>query len=179
MLYKWLETSQVLKKGNDVVTVIDVHTGLGRKGEDTLLFTDTAQQDKICHWFPGSECVSEQAGSVSSGYEGVRGFVIDHLMEQTTTAANALPHAAVAQEFGTLPAVLVGNALVVENAGRQSGLEWGNWTTRRVFYPADAEWRSKVISNGLRLLRQAMERSVKLSTEVANNMTAEESSSSA
>ena len=88
---------------------------------------------------------------------------MDYLLEHTIAATSGLPHLAVAQEFGTIPAVLVGNSLVVENAGRQAGLEWGRYTTLRSFYPADAAWRDNVLKNGLRLLRQAMDRSVNLS----------------
>lgn len=167
----WMDEHVTVKKewDSEVLTIVDVHTGLGKKGEDTILYGDIDNaKSVVCQWFPGSECKSEQAGSVSAGYEGVQGFVMGWLLARLLgqpVESNLSPHLAIAQEFGTLPSVLVGNSLVLENAGRQVGLEWGNRTTRRTFYPADAEWRAKVLENGLRLLDQAIERSRVLSLE--------------
>ena len=73
-----------------------------------------------------------------------------------------------AQEFGTVPNVMVAHALVIENAARHhmsmaEALPWAKATSKRAFYPQSIYWRRYVLNRGLRVLRQALVRSATLS----------------
>ena len=165
---------------NNSTTWIDVHTGLGPTGMDTLLSptTTTDPQELIAQatkWFPGSlhpaSSNSQQAKSVAQGYEQVKGTINDYFM--TALFGNRHNNALiVTQEFGTLPTILVGRALIVENAAYhhlppQEALKWAQSTTKAAFYPQSVRWRKQILQRGIRLLKQAMERSKTLSAEAA------------
>ena len=163
------------------VTWIDVHTGLGPSGEDTLL-TDweassyAAQQAP--RWFPGAQTplVSKDAKEVSKGYDNARGFTtafFRRLFEETKHSNNddddqasssSSSYLAVAQEFGTVPAILVAHALILENRAFHylpvsESVEWAKQTTKRAFYKETPEWRRSILDRGLTLMLQAIRRS--------------------
>jgi hypothetical protein len=94
----------------------------------------------------------------------------------------------VSQEFGTVPAVVVGHALSAENymyrkyvtsptdEGSASASDfvdrWQYWThrtTRAVFDPNDDEFRFGVVAPGLRFLSQSIMRSTALSSPLATS----------
>lgn len=157
------------------VTWVDVHTGLGAIGEDTLLpptFGQAIRSD-MPEWFPDSHSFSAHAKSVAQGYEQVNGIAIDYYQR------NFFPnddngkdrHLFFAQEFGTLPSIVVGHHLVVENSAyhdpslsERERLEWSRLTVGAAFYPASSQWRAQVLQRGLLVLTQAIYRSLKLST---------------
>jgi Protein of unknown function (DUF2817) len=166
VLDAWLQTflpSHTTR--DDVVTWIDVHTGLGKSGEDTLLTkADALNRHEICHWFNGTQCSVDDAASVNQGYEQVRGGVIDHIHRTHFASATTRQQPLLfVQEFGTIPLILVGLALILENAAHQQGLDWSLRTTRHAFYPPSAAWRIKTLQNGLRVIEQAKDRSRQLS----------------
>jgi hypothetical protein len=186
------------KNALPVITWIDIHTGLGKMGQDTLLhrhgqFSTEPSEEfwlrELERWFPQTD--PEDALSVTSGYEKSLGFVIDYFynyfakqyqssmtmtmdkttndMEQNepTEQTEHPPWLFFAQEFGTFPAMVVGRALITENAIRHNcpnlskaqQLQWAQGTTRKVFYPDSADWRAQVIQRGIRVLFQAIQRS--------------------
>jgi hypothetical protein len=161
-----------LTSRKDVVTWIDLHTGLGANGVDTLLSFFVAEQmdnekKEVDHWFPGAHhpLTSSSAASVAKGYEQVKGTIGDYFRPLFAPDQHAF---IVTQEFGTIPAVLVGRALVLENAAfhhlpADEALEWAKRTTKLAFYPQSSAWREKVLIRGTRLLMQAMDRSKALS----------------
>jgi Protein of unknown function (DUF2817) len=166
VLDAWLQTflpSHTTR--DDVMTWIDVHTGLGKSGEDTLLTkADALNRHEICQWFNGTHCSADDAASVNQGYEQVRGGVIDHIRRTHFASATTRQQPLLfAQEFGTIPLILVGLALILENAAHQQGLDWSLRTTRHAFCPPSAPWRIKILQNGLRVIQQAKDRSRQLS----------------
>ena len=165
VLDDWLEGFLSTNTSNqDVLTWVDVHTGLGKSGQDTLLtMANAGDLEDICRWFPGTKCSLNDAASVNQGYEKVLGGGIDHIRaKHFPSAKNALLFA---QEFGTVPLTFVGVAVVLENAAYNQGLDWTKNTTLHAFYPQSGPWRMKTLQNGLRLIQQAERRSMQLSAE--------------
>lgn len=153
-------------------TWMDVHTGLGPLGVDTLLPGDnfrtasenpTAYGQLLEQWFHGSrnEFLAGQA-SVAKGYENIKGGLGEYFK-------GILPSALfVVQEFGTRSLPVVGHALMVENAAfhylpPDEAKQWAQRTLRPAFYPASPEWRRRILENGLRFLNQGVARSAMLS----------------
>jgi Protein of unknown function (DUF2817) len=127
------ELAQRGRQGNGGVTWVDVHTGLGPKGVDTLFSStkdslvwperDLAKEHLT--WFPNSisplgataqENVSSKSTEAGKravqGYEKITGYAIDYY-EALFTAGNK--PLLLEQEFGTVPTVVVGHALTAEN----------------------------------------------------------------
>ena len=152
------------------VTWIDVHTGLGVSGEDTLL-TDWLASSKVASqapkWFPGSRTplASKDAKKVSKGYDNARGFTtafFRRLFESRDLLSSS--YLAVAQEFGTIPSILVAHALILENRAFNflppvQSVEWAKQTTKRAFYKETPEWRRQILERGLTLMLQGIRRS--------------------
>mmetsp|Transcript_29648 Transcript_29648/g.42057 ORF Transcript_29648/g.42057 Transcript_29648/m.42057 type:complete len:99 (-) Transcript_29648:43-339(-) len=67
----------------------------------------------------------------------------------------------ITQEFGTLPGVLVGRAMILDHMIRTHDpekTEQGQNLMRDAFYVRTTEWRKKIILKGLRVLFQALDR---------------------
>jgi hypothetical protein len=175
-LKEYLSQHKILSQ--QTVTWIDVHTGLGKSGEDTLMSRpessiwpekDPAQE--FSEWFPDSvspfDASSAAATTVAQGYKQVKGITADYF-ETSLFTADQKP-LLIAQEFGTQHMVLVGHALVIENMAHHycdttdDAIQWAQRTTRRAFYPDSALWRQQVLERGLRALVQATKRSSQLS----------------
>lgn len=179
VLEKWMTDFLADRPKSEVVTWLDVHTGLGVMGEDTLLFLPKEKgsvqalqevvQD-ITTFFPGlhtpfSDQSSQNAMDVVQGYEETIGFTTSYFSKLFQLQQMAILGA---QEFGTVPNVMVAHALVIENAARHhmsmaEALPWAKATSKRAFYPQSIYWRRCVLNRGLRVLRQALVRSATLS----------------
>jgi hypothetical protein len=160
------------------VTWMDVHTGIGPLGEDTMMTRPESSiwpakdpAKEFSEWFPNShspfDATSATAANVVQGYEQVKGITADYFENLFTADQKPL---LTIQEFGTKPNVLVGHALVIENmahhySGPDEAIQWAQRTTRRAFYPANAFWRRQVLERGLRALFQATKRSSQLSNQ--------------
>lgn len=99
------------------VTWIDVHTGLGAPGIDTLLPGDNRHSaEETSTWFTGVDIQTasqdDEGGDVAAGYELTRGMMESYYPKLFKEEANAL---LVTQEFGTRPGVLVARACILEN----------------------------------------------------------------
>ncbi|CAB9500278.1 Protein of unknown function (DUF2817) [Seminavis robusta] len=149
------------------VTWIDVHTGLGPSGSDSLVVDKESmsvveQQAPI--WFPGAHMphLSEQAQDVNKGYEDAMGFTPCLFRRLFAPEQN---YCAAAQEFGTVPGLLVAHSLILENrafhhvASRQEALQWAQSTTKRAFYKQTPTWRRQILDRGMQLWLQAIRRS--------------------
>lgn len=166
------------------VTWIDVHTGLGKSGQDTIILSNQQHhhsgQDALQTHFPGvsiPQTDNQEAQSVQKGYEQSKGFApkffrrlfcTDNDNEQT----NHHNYLGMVQEFGTVPGVLVAHALILENQAYQylppeKALEWAKVTTKRAFYKQTPEWRKSILERGLQLVLQGIQRSSSLSVEKA------------
>jgi len=166
-----------------VVTWLDVHTGLGPFGKDILLTgalsTDTDDhraylRNELRTWYPEAHTSEDESGDsslsssssqattggTSQGYENV--VTIKRYFVKYFDAAQQKP-LMMTQEFGTLPMVLVGRALVVENAAFQylppsQALTWAQRYLRPAFYPQHPRWRRMVLERGLQTLLQSIQR---------------------
>ncbi|RLN93865.1 hypothetical protein BBJ28_00014309 [Nothophytophthora sp. Chile5] len=101
--------------------MIDVHTGLGPAGFDTLMLGAKSDMSLARSVFSGPEYqdkvvfVHDPENPVSRGYEGVSGFTFDGVgaLLGPQVKKNALLFC---QEFGTVPGVFILKAMVEENA---------------------------------------------------------------
>ncbi len=131
---------------------IDIHTGLGKFGEDVLLVSDhdNAELRRIF-----GERVAPPLERQSVAYE-IRGGL-------DSTISHALPSASlrfVTQEFGTYGPAAVVQALRDENSRyhyEDSGLAASKRTLKETFYPQDDSWRRSVLKRGAELIQQALE----------------------
>jgi len=144
----------------DNITWINVHTGLGRSGSDTILLLQVgkekpAELKKMAKVFQGASIPDAGSGGddVQNGYELVRGTT-EELLSPLLTETH---HWHLTQEFGTKPSILVGRALILENALHRN-LPYGRALLRSAFYPRTPKWRKAIITRGLTLLQQAVGR---------------------
>jgi len=107
-----------------VITWIDVHTGLGPKGVDTLLVETPEEGEDAAKWFedaPALDVTDPTAkGDVAAGYDLSRGFISELYIKRFPVAeAAGRPAMVMGQEFGTLPGIFVARAMILENQAFQ------------------------------------------------------------
>jgi hypothetical protein len=118
-----------MKPNSMKVTWIDVHTGLGPSGEDTILpchATPTSPgesqrrrpESTLVQWFPRSHHPGRSvAGArVRSGYDRIKGQVGDYFASTFRPYVEDNGLMFLVQEIGTISSSRVGHALIVENA---------------------------------------------------------------
>jgi len=178
LLWDFLEGFGIDDYGGSV-TWVDVHTGLGPSGVDTLLLDPKSDYEKEEKWFPdapmqgfdSSSSSSNSNSDVSEGYELTRGLVNQFYEKLSTTESehtssslpnNTLPPLILTQEFGTVPGVLVARAMILENMAfhyaPQDQPRWAEYT-RDAFYVRTEDWRRSVLTRGLIVFDQAISRS--------------------
>lgn len=164
------EEESITSNPTGTVTWIDVHTGLGPTGVDSILFGEdiTPEKHQLVHdqmerWFPGAQSphMSESAKEANKGYDKAKGFTPAFFQRLFDADHQYL---GMVQEFGTVPGILVAHALIVENRAYhylpiEQALEWARRTTKRAFYKQTPRWRRQILERGMRLLLQAIERS--------------------
>jgi len=139
------------------VFAIDVHTGLGKWGQEALYFRSGANQDE------GAARLAERLGkpvvtdAAANGAYEIRG-----MLSEVFSMLEPRPEwSFVLQEFGTYPVLKVLNALRKENY-------WYHHDTRDIGHgsrqhlkemltPANRKWRSSVVERGVSLCQQVME----------------------
>ncbi|POM75984.1 Hypothetical protein PHPALM_6833 [Phytophthora palmivora] len=139
--------------------MIDIHTGLGPAGVDTLMlgvgsdmsvarsvFTGPVYEDKVVF-------VHDNENPVSRGYDGVGGFTFDGVAKLLGPQANGNA-LMVCQEFGTVPGVFILKAMVEENTmyhhnpSPTGRLPYAQ-KLRDVFYlHQSSSWKSEVLRRG-------------------------------
>lgn len=146
--------------------MIDVHTGLGPAGVDTLLFSSPSDASEVATVF-GTVLDNvtpvhggDTSNGVSDGYDSTAGFVLDGIAELLPPASyknNVL----LAQEFGTVPGVFIVKATVEESfayrnaRGRRLPLAE---KLRDVFYlHRSASWKAAVVQRGVAVFDQVYE----------------------
>ena len=155
------------------VTWVDVHTGLGPSGLDTLLFVDpdskkkaNAQQNDVASHFRGAPggiqnlAEGDSAGDVAAGYELTAGTLM-HFYPHTCFPRSS-DVLVLGQEFGTLPGFLVARAVILENqAFNYAKARQPFFATfiRDAFYVRTPQWKRSVLERGLAVLAQAVARS--------------------
>jgi hypothetical protein len=138
------------------VSIIDVHTGLGPKGFDTILLFQSSLSREVFGKEQHHVVESNHAEqSALSGYDDVAGTVPESYQ---TLFPNATTTCFLTQEFGTVPGVVVLKALRAELAAHlhdPSQLSKAREKVRDVFYlKDDADWKDNVIRRGLFVLQQ-------------------------
>ena len=134
------------------VVSVDVHTGLGPSGVDTLMLNTPKSYEQTISAFGDSrqiDCAAcGTAGSTGAGYQFLVG---DMLLEDLFVNGTLLE---ATEEFGTVAGLRVVFAVVMENAAyhtvRNSVVHQkaGRWL-RNVFYVPTLTWKSSVLERGV------------------------------
>jgi len=147
----WL--SAQLSDAQELV-VIDVHTGLGDYGQQTLFLRSTAMR---AHEVGDALQMPIASAAIESD---VMGYA--HQGEHSSVYRAVLPAArtvCLTQEFGTYGPRRLLRALRAENQYHHFGNgQPGHWSKRqlkRMFCPEDREWRNQVIAQGCELVQRA------------------------
>ncbi|KAJ0406153.1 hypothetical protein ATCC90586_001199 [Pythium insidiosum] len=143
--------------------VVDVHTGLGKSGQETLFLTDKVSFDVMSRVFAReieeniANGIANSTNVVTSGYDVVSGVVCDGVAQ--LVPADRRHHVlSVAQEFGTVPPHFVLKAMTEENAVYQEAptrrLPYAE-RVRDVFYVhRSASWKRSVLDRGVALVHK-------------------------
>ena len=134
------------------IIAIDVHTGLGKYGEDTLL-AEEKDYDTLHAMF--GERVTPLDAEESPAYR-IRG-ALNSVLPQAVPKATVF---AITQEFGTYGPTKVLHALREENRWHHYGGGTPGHPTKQIlketFYPQRETWRARVLQRGAELLDQAV-----------------------
>jgi len=136
------------------LVVIDVHTGLGDYGQQTLFLRSAAMS---VHAVGDALQMPIANATIESD---VMGYA--HRGEHSSVYRAALPAArtvCLTQEFGTYPPRRLLRTLRAENqyhhfGDRQAG-HWSKRQLKRMFCPEDQKWRNQVIDQGCELAHRA------------------------
>jgi hypothetical protein len=163
---------------------IDVHTGLGPFGKDSLhchpTFPENGAQTshipstaaELHEVFSTSHSVitsvsQSETDDAFAGYDLTEGMLMPYFSDIYTGSGLFMT-----QEFGTLPAILVGRGLILDNMLYQQHLTTnvGNVEGEQVeqssyqspylgdvFYPQSSSWRSSIVKRGVALMLQCIE----------------------
>ncbi|MBI3933817.1 MAG: DUF2817 domain-containing protein, partial [Acidobacteria bacterium] len=135
------------------IAAIDVHTGLGSYGEDTLL---VEQRNYIAAREVFGERVAPLSPENSPAYQ--TSGSIDTMLPRVFPKAKI---SFVCQEFGTYSAVKVLHALREENRWHHYGAGTPDHPTtqklKEAFSPNDVSWKRSVLARGQELFHQAVE----------------------
>jgi len=167
-----------LLRAADRLAVIDVHSGLGPTGRDTLMTpTDEVAATVAKHFAGGLPGITEKGpvesqsmgddgaqGGAAEGYELTVGDFIPCALSRHAQARQGMPPARLAtgfcQEFGTRPAVIVALSLVIENMayhfGTSAQKEWWARAVFDAFFVSRQSFMASVMERGLVVLEQAL-----------------------
>jgi hypothetical protein len=99
---------------------IDVHTGLGAHGMDTVFAKGCSNTEEVNHYFPSVfSIVTPEATTQAAmgGYDVTQGVLVEYLQDQQQQQGEKgnKDSLFLVHEFGTSPALLVGRSLILEN----------------------------------------------------------------
>jgi len=140
----------------EYLLVIDVHTGLGKWGEESLFHKSSATESKLLSDQLERQLLTNYAteGVVAYSFKGGHSEMYQRL-------AGSFEVDFITQEFGTYPTLYVLNALRDENryhhlGGRTIG-ERTKLRLKEAFYPKQLEWKSGVVDYGTSLFSRSVE----------------------
>jgi len=180
---------------------IDVHTGLGPFGKDSVLRQAHVQHSattkeptedteieldaylKTAYSVTSSVAGGKDTAQAFKGYDLSKGMLMEFLGDAYRKAVHQSESSKegifLVQEFGTLPTILVGRALILDNVlyhfrkhqhqrrknnnQNEGGFSYVSPYLRYAFYPQSTEWRSSLIRRGVAIVLQGMEYSTALS----------------
>lgn len=149
-------------EGVSKIWAIDLHTGLGPSGHDTLLVSagmNKTDFDKLEVMFPGH--VESLDPNQGVGYE-----IVGDLHQGLEDRYSHIDWTSITQEFGTFKPVQVIRASRSENRWTQWGeydterdakMHWSRLKMLRTFNPDDSVWQGKIISRGNIVFNSAVE----------------------
>ncbi len=159
LLISWLDEKL---KGVSKIWAIDLHTGLGPSGHDTLLVSARMSKEKYSHLenlFPGHvESLDPNSGV---GYE-----IVGDLHQGLEDRFDKLEWVSITQEFGTFKPLQVLKASRAENQWTQWGIyadqvdarrHWSREQMLRTFNPRDEVWQAKITMRGRVVFNTARE----------------------
>ena len=144
--------------------LIDVHTGLGPKGADSIMTENKNSFDAISKVLkleivppPYSVLFTDKSDGASNtgasaGYENVRGFFDNYRLLFKHEAYSAT------QEFGTYPGLLVAMALAAENQAyhfQRNERHFYSHLVREMFNPTSQYYREQVVLRGANFVKIA------------------------
>ena len=142
LLRDFLSTEGYLDKTKNLY-LIDVHTGMGKIGKDTIMIssTNTYRKKWLKKFFAESYAVcythKDSSNSVTNGYELTRGDVADNYPKLFKNLVTVL---SVTQEFGTYNSILVALELIIENQNWHFGdNSYNNLDLYEIFSPLKKE----------------------------------------
>lgn len=136
---------------------IDVHTGLGKTGVDTIMVSSAEDAALAAQVFPNHRVQNDKDAKhgPSGGYNLAAGII--------RPVPELGPHTlAVTEEFGTVNPLFVARAVVLENAayhwsyGSYVHKIMGDWV-KEVFYPQTISYKASTLKNGAQAFWQAFE----------------------
>lgn len=140
------------------ITWLDVHTGLGPFGFDTMMVDDAQTAAKAKLQFPKSIVEAKTSGDVdaSSGYDNLQGDFGSYFKTKTTQGSFMY----ITQEFGTVNGIQAYRSLYLENSAFQLDKASQPYTARNylipAFNPLSAFWRVSVVERGVEAFRRAI-----------------------
>lgn len=152
LLHKQLK---VLLRGYERIFVMDIHTGLGKFDQELLIGTDGNAHAEI-------RLMNEAFGRTIDGHDASVGIYSVH-GELDGFYRAAAPQARlgyVVQEFGTIGAPRMINALRLENYdyhygdGQKSAVTKAKLALKEAFFPENGLWRNRVLKQGVTRFRQ-------------------------
>ena len=138
----------------DYVFGLDLHTGLGRRGTDTLLSSPVANASapEALSDALGHALIDPAQPSVAYTVRGGYGAALRHLLPRSRIDF-------ILQEIGTFPPLAILHALREENRwhfyGDGSIVHPAKLRLSEVLCPAATEWRRRAVTRGLTLARAA------------------------
>ncbi|KAG5472519.1 hypothetical protein LSCM1_03920 [Leishmania martiniquensis] len=144
---------EVLKKhaaatGATEAVYIDVHTGLGPSGVDTMMLKSDHGSEKCRDVFPGAR--TDDAKTAKSGPSSGYDLAAGTIRPLTELGPNTL---AVTEEFGTVSPLFVARAVILENAayhlcrGSFVHAVMQTWM-RDAFYPQEIRYKQATLKRG-------------------------------
>lgn len=138
------------------VFAVDVHTGLGKWGKQTLFYRTGGEQQA------GVNQLNDQLGhQLIADTMANGGYTIRGMLSEVFDVLESKPDwTFVLQEFGTYPALQVLNGLRLENQWTRYGIGVEHpcrQRLKRLFVPEDPRWRENVIQSGVTFFRRALD----------------------
>jgi hypothetical protein len=147
---KYQEYLRSRLSGVERLLVVDVHTGLGRYGQDTLL-VESARFEELRHRYGDRVAASDPASGPAYSVRG-------GLNEMFSDVFRGARLTFLTQEFGTYDSVRMLRALREENRwyhhGNASVDHWSRRKLKEAFYPQDSAWQNSVLQRGEEVLRK-------------------------
>jgi len=153
-LYRdWLR-SQLFRP--ERLLVIDLHTGLGKLGEESLFQALSATPPEVLSKALTTRVTSDGINSKVLGYRTLGGHEELYRGLFPASRIDFLTH-----EFGTRSSLQVLQALRRENQWHHFGDGTINHPSKRalldVFCPSDPHWRRRIVERGVRMIRKGLE----------------------